>query len=85
MRSSALDSLFLRRALAVDFAISAFAAVGLWIVALAQAWPRLIAQGVICGSDPVFLGHCPACAPALAATALAAGFGLALLAANRKV
>jgi hypothetical protein len=79
MRPSTPRSSLLRQALAVDCAISTLAAIALWAVVLVQAWPRIMAGGNLCSSDPTFLGHCPACLPALAATLMAAGFALALV------
>lgn len=80
MRPSCQEPLPARRTFILGGVLSALAAALLWSWALIQAWPRLMAGGAICGAEPVFLGHCPACVPALAATLMAAGFAIALAA-----
>lgn len=58
--------------------VSAAAAAALWLRVLVEAWPRLALRGEICGAEPLALGHCAACLPALALTLVAAGLAVAL-------
>ena len=78
MRASILPSPLLRQALLASCIFSALSATGLWAVVIIREWPRLMAGGTLCGAEPIFLGHCPACFPAVAATLMAAGFAAAL-------